>query len=67
MPSVTKSANDLGCERFIQKFYNSLTICAISFRDSTIFDVLSGAIAQSLDISEKWLISHEPHSLIMNF
>jgi hypothetical protein len=62
MPSIAKHANDLGCERFVQKFDYGFAVGAIALRDSTILDVLSGALAQSLDISEKWLISHGPHS-----
>src|SRR5678816_1848202 len=62
MTTVAKHANDLGCERFVQKFDYGFAVSAIALRDSTILDVLSGAFAQSLDISEKWLISHEPHS-----
>jgi hypothetical protein len=58
MTTVSKHANDLGCERFIQKFDYGFAVSAIALRDSTILDVLSGAFAQSLDISEKWLISH---------
>src|SRR5262245_10444616 len=67
MPTVPKRTNNLGCKRFVQKLHYSLTICAIAFRDSTILDVSSGAIAQSFDISEKWFICHEPHSLNYEF
>jgi hypothetical protein len=58
MTTVSKHTNDLGCERFVQKFDYGFAVCAISLCDSTILDVLSGAFAQSFDISEKWLISH---------
>jgi hypothetical protein len=58
MTTVSKRTNDLGCERFVQEFDYGFAVGAIALRDSTILDVLSGAFAQSFDISEKWLISH---------
>src|SRR5215212_4091787 len=58
MTAVSKRTNDLGRERFVQKFDYGFAVRAIAFSDSTILDVLSGAFAQSLDISEKWLIRH---------
>jgi hypothetical protein len=59
MAPVAEDTNDLGCERFVQKFDYGFAVRAITRCDSTILDVLSGALAQSFDISEKWLISHE--------
>src|SRR5262245_8511030 len=59
MAPVAEYTNDLGCERFVQKFDYGFAIRVITRCDSTILDVLSGAFAQSFDISEKWLISHE--------
>jgi hypothetical protein len=58
MTAVSKRTNDLGCKRFVQKFDYGFAVCAIALGDSTILDVLSGAFAQGLDVSEKWLISH---------
>src|SRR5215217_9034225 len=59
MAPVAEHTNDLGCERFVQKFDYGFAVRAITRCDSTILDVLSGAFAQSLDVSEKWLICHE--------
>src|SRR5215510_2006606 len=67
MASIPEHTDNLSCQRLVQKFHNSFTICAVSFCDSTILDVLSGAIAQSFDISEKWFICHWPHSLNYEF
>src|SRR5215470_10902324 len=67
MAPVPEHTDNFSCERLVQKFHNGFTICAVPFRDSTILDVLSGAIAQSFDISEKWFICHEPHSLNYEF
>src|SRR6185369_10643626 len=58
MTPVPEHTNDLGCERFVQKFDYGFAVRTITRCDSTILDVLSGAFAQSLDISEKWLIRH---------
>jgi len=58
MTPVPEHTNDLGCERFVQKFDYGFAVRTITRCDSTILDVLSGAFAQSLDISEKWLICH---------
>src|SRR6185369_6429418 len=66
MAPVAEDTNDLGCERFVQKFDYGFAVRAITRCDSTILDVLSGALAQSFDISEKWLISHELTPLYMN-
>src|ERR1700741_4206203 len=66
MASIPEHTNNLGCQCLVQKFDYSFTICAVSFGDSTILDVLSGAIAQRFDISEKWFICHESHSLYLN-
>src|SRR6185503_6784835 len=67
MTFIPQDTNDFGRQRFVQEFYNSFAICAVTFGDSTIFDVLSRAFTQSLDVSEKWLISHRPHSLYYEF
>jgi len=66
MAFVPQDTDDFSRERFVQEFHNSFAIRAVTLRDSSILEVLSRAFAQSFDVSEKWLISHRPHSLQMN-
>jgi hypothetical protein len=58
MTTVSKHTHDLGRQRFVQKFDYGFAVRAVALRNSTILDVLSGALAQSFDVSEKWLICH---------
>src|SRR4051794_685722 len=66
MASVPQYTNDFSRQRFIQKLDYRLAVGTIAFGHSTILDVLPGAFAQSFNISEKWFVSHSPHSLLVN-
>jgi len=63
MSLIPKHANDLSCQRFVQKFDYSFAIGAVALSNGAILDVFPCAFAQSLYVSEKWLISHSTHSL----
>jgi hypothetical protein len=66
MTFVSQHANNLCRQCLIQQLYNSFAVGAVALSHSSILDVLPGTFAQSFDVSEKWLISHSPHSLILN-
>lgn len=64
MTLIPQHTDDLGRQCLVQNFNCCFTIRAVTFGHSAILDVLSRAFAQSFDISEKWLISRRPHSLV---
>ena len=73
MPPVPEDADDFGGQGLIQDFDCCLPVSLIAFGNRAILDVLTGALAQSFDISKKrfvsnsfrtWLISHGFHSSI---
>src|SRR5689334_21223171 len=64
--SVTQYTNDLSCQCFVQHLDHCSAVGAVALGHSSIVDMLSGAFAQSLDISEKWFISHGLTPCLMN-
>jgi len=58
MAFIPQHTDDFGRQRLVQNFHCRLAIRAITFGHSAILDVLSRALAQSLNVSEKWFISH---------
>src|SRR6185312_1205793 len=66
MAFIPQHTDDLRRQRLVQDFHYRLAIRAVTFGHSAILNVLSRSLAQSLDISEKWFISHGPHSFNMN-
>jgi hypothetical protein len=66
MTSVSQCTNYFSGERFIQKLDYCFTVGAVALGYSSILDVLSGAFAQSLYVSEKWFISHGLTPCLMN-
>src|SRR5678809_731752 len=63
MPFVSKHADQLGGERFIQDSDRCPQISGITFSNGSVFNVLTCAFAQSFNVSEKWFIRHGTHSL----
>jgi hypothetical protein len=66
VPFVSQDADDFGSQRFVQNFDGGFAISGVARGNCAVFDVLSRALAQSFDISEKWFIRHDPHSLKIN-
>src|SRR5690349_2484420 len=66
MPSVSQRTNYFRCQSFIQKFDDGLAVCTVAFGYGAVLDVFSCAIAQRLDVSEKWFISHGLTPCLMN-
>jgi hypothetical protein len=58
MTSVSQRTHYLGGQRFVQKLDHGFTVGAVALGYSSILDMLSGAFAQSLYVSEKWFVSH---------
>jgi hypothetical protein len=56
---VTKHANDLSRQRFVQDFDYSLSVSRIAFGYRTLLDVLARSLAERLNVSQKWFISHD--------
>src|SRR2546423_6951132 len=59
MSLVAQHANDFCRQRVIQKLNNRFAVSFIAFGNCSVFDVFSRAFAQSLNVSQKWFISHE--------
>ena len=58
MALIAEYANDLSRQRIVQDFDHSLPVGGITFGYRTPLDVLAGALAKRLDVSQKWFISH---------
>src|SRR2546423_4111035 len=59
MSLVAQHANDFCCQRFVQKLDHRFAIGFVAFGDRAILDMFARAFAQSLNVSQKWFISHE--------
>src|SRR5689334_1378953 len=67
MTFIPQYTYDFSRQRLVQYFDCCFAIGAVTLRYGSILDVLSRAFAQSLDVSEKWFISHGPHSFDHEF
>jgi hypothetical protein len=59
VPFVSQDADDFSGQRFVEKLDGSFAISLVPFSDCAVFDMLSRALAQSFDVSEKWFICHD--------
>jgi hypothetical protein len=66
MTFIPQYTDDFGRQRLVQKFHYCFAIRAVTLGYGSILDVLSRALSQSLDVSEKWFISHGLTPSIMN-
>jgi hypothetical protein len=57
MASVTQYTNYFCGQSFVQKLDHCFAVSAVALGYGAVLYVFSRAIAQSLDISEKWLLS----------
>src|SRR5690349_15959981 len=67
MSLVAQHANDFRSQGFVQKFDDSFAVGSVALGNGAVLDVFPRALTQSLNVSEKWFISHSTHSLNLNF
>src|SRR5258707_6686985 len=59
MALITQHADDLGRQRFVQKFDHRVAIRAIALGHGAVFNMFSRAFAQRFYVSQKWFVSHD--------
>jgi hypothetical protein len=59
MPFVSEDADDLRSQRFVQELDDRFAIRSVTLGHRTVLNMLSRALAQSFNVSEKWLIRHD--------